>query len=281
MIKIIADTLSCIPPAEAHDLGIAYVPQIIQFGADESYRDDSEIDSATFLKKLRLASSLPQTAAPPPALYTHIYEQYAAEGHTMLVICPSAQVSGTFRSAEVAAQDFPQADIRIIDTKSIASSLGQMVRLANEWASQGVDADSIVARVNEMATRDRIMFIVDTLEYLQKGGRIGKARAFVGSLLQVKPILAFHDGQTEPVEQQRTKRRAIARLCELVLETCPRSPESYISILQGDALDDAEFLAEYFKKCLGITNIPIFFLPPAILVHSGPGAVGVSYFVAR
>jgi len=281
MIKIIADTLSCIPPTEAQALGISYLPQIIQFGANESYRDDSEIDSATFLKKLRLAPTLPQTAAPPPALYTPIYEQYAAQGHTMIVVCPSAQVSGTFRSAEVAAQDFPKADIRIIDTKSIASGLGQMVRLVNQWASQGIDADTIVDRINEMATRNRIMFIVDTLEYLQKGGRIGKARAFVGSLLQVKPILAFHDGQTEPVEQHLTKRRAIARLCELVLETCPRNPESYISILQGDAEDDAEFLAEYFKKYLGVANIPIFFLPPAILVHSGPGAVGVSYFVSK
>jgi DegV family protein with EDD domain len=281
MIKIIADTLSCISPEEARNLGIAYIPQIIQFGASESYRDDSEIDSATFLKKLRVAPTLPQTAAPPPALYTPIYERYAAEGHTILVICPSAAVSGTFRSAEVAAQDFPGADIRIIDTKSIASGLGQMVRKANEWVLQGLDVDTIVARINEMATRERIMFIVDTLEYLQKGGRIGKARALFGSLLQVKPILAFRDGQTEPVEQQRTKRRAIARLCELVLDTCPRSPESYISILQGDALEDAEYLADYFKKCLGITEIPIFFLPPAILVHSGPGAVGVSYFVAK
>jgi DegV family protein with EDD domain len=281
MIKIIADTLSCIPPEEARSLGIDYIPQIIQFGANESYRDDSEIDSATFLKKLRLASTLPQTAAPPPALYTPLYERYAAEGHTIVVICPSAQVSGTFRSAEVAAQDFPNADIRIVDTKSIASGLGQMVRKALEWIQQGVDADTLIANINEMAARERIMFLVDTLEYLQKGGRIGKARALFGSILQVKPILAFRDGQTEPVEQQRTKRRAVARLCELVLETCPRSPDSYISILQGDALDDAEYLAEYFQNCLGIKNIPIFFLPPAILVHSGPGAVGVSYFVAK
>lgn len=281
MVKIIADTLSCIPPEEAHRLGIAYLPQIIQFGANESYRDDTEIDSATFLKKLRVAPTLPQTAAPPPALYTPIFERFTNEGHTILVISPSAQVSGTFRSAEVAAQDFPNADIRIIDTKSIASGLGQMVLKAQQWANEGVDADTIEARVKEMANRERIFFMVDTLEYLQKGGRIGKAKALFGSLLQVKPILAFRDGQTEPVEQQRTKRRAMARLCEIVLDTCPRGPESNISILQGDAEEDAAFLADYFRKCLGVSEIPIYFLPPAILVHSGPGAVGVSYFVSK
>jgi len=279
MVKIIADTLSCIPLEKAHQLGIDIIPQIIEFGDNESYRDDTEIDSATFLKKLRLATTLPQTAAPPPALYTPIYERLSAEGNTILVICPSAQVSGTVRSAEVAAKEFPNADIRVIDTKSVASGLGMMVLKAYEWAQQGLDADTIIARILEMASRERIYFLVDTLEYLQKGGRIGKAQALFGSLLQVKPILAFREGHTEPVESQRTKRRAIARLCEIVLETCPHSPDSYISVMQADAEEDANYLADYFKNCLGIKDIQIFFLPPAILVHAGPGALGVSYFV--
>ena len=279
MVKIIADTLSCIPLEKAHQLGIDIIPQIIEFGDNESYCDDTEIDSATFLKKLRLATTLPHTAAPPPALYTPIYERLSAEGNTILVICPSAQVSGTVRSAEVAAKEFPNADIRVIDTKSVASGLGMMVLKAYEWAQQGLDADTIIARILEMASRERIYFLVDTLEYLQKGGRIGKAQALFGSLLQVKPILAFREGHTEPVESQRTKRRAIARLCEIVLETCPHSPDSYISVMQADAEEDANYLADYFKNCLGIKDIQIFFLPPAILVHAGPGALGVSYFV--
>jgi DegV family protein with EDD domain len=278
MIKIIADTLSCIPLEQAHQLGIDYIPQIIEFGDHESYRDDTEIDSPTFLKKLQVAPSLPHTAAPPPALYTPIFERLSAEGHTILVICPSAQMSGTVRSAEVAAKDFPNADIRVIDTKSVASGLGVLVLKAHEWAQQGLDADTITTRILEMASRERIFFLVDTLEYLQKGGRIGKAQALFGSLLQVKPILTIKDGHTEPVESQRTKRRAQARLCELVLETCPRSPNSHISVMHAAAPEDANFFVDYFKQALGINDIPIFFLPPAILVHAGPGAVGVSYF---
>jgi len=197
------------------------------------------------------------------------------------VICPTGQLSGTVRSAQVAAMDFPNADIRVVDTLSIASGLGRIVLFANEWAKQGLDADTIVARVQEMASRVRILFLVDTLEYLQKGGRIGKAAAFLGSLLQMKPILAFQDGHIEPVEKQRTNRRATARLCELVLENCPRGPESYISVLHGGAEEEAKYLVDYFKNCLGIDDIPIYYVPAAILVYSGPGVVGVSYFTSH
>jgi len=280
MIKIVADTLSCISLEKAHDLGIEYLPQIIEFGDNESYRDDTEIDSVTFLKKLRAATNLPHTAAPPPALYTPIYERLLAQGHTILVICPSGEVSGTVRSAEVAAKDFPGADIRVINTKSIGSGLGVLVLKALEWAEQGLDADAITAKVLEMASREKIYFLVNTLEYLQKGGRIGKAQALVGSLLQVKPILTIKDGHTEPVESQRTKRRAMARICELVEQTCPTNSDAHISVMQGDAIDDANYLVDYFKKYLRIPDIPVFFIPPAILVHAGPGAVAVSYFTS-
>jgi len=118
MIKIVADTTSGISPEKARELGIAYIPQIIIFG-DEAYRDDTEIDNVTFLQKLRSSPVLPKTAAPQPPLYTPIFEEYGKPGNTIIVICPSAEVSGTVRSATVAAQDFPGADIRILDTKTI------------------------------------------------------------------------------------------------------------------------------------------------------------------
>ncbi len=277
MIKIIADTLSCISVEKAKELGVDLIPQIIEF-TDKSYRDDTEIDSATFLKKLRASTSLPKTAAPPPALYGPLFQQYAEQGDTVLVICPSGQVSGTVRSAQVAAQDFLQADIRVIDTLSIGPGLGVLVKMALDWVKQGVDADTIQARVIEMAGRERIYFMVDTLEYLQRGGRIGKAQALVGSLLQVKPILTIKNGHTESLESQRTKRKAIARVCELVHNECPFGPEGHLSLMQGDAEEDAGLLAEEFKHSMGLTEVPIYFLPPAILVHAGPGALGISFF---
>jgi DegV family protein with EDD domain len=211
-------------------------------------------------------------------LYEPLFRKYSQEGHTVLVICPSAQVSGTVRSAQVAAKEFPNADIRVIDTKSIGAGLGTLVQAAVKWANQGLSADNVEKKVLEMAAREKIYFVVDTLEYLQRGGRIGKAQALFGSLLQVKPILAFRDGHTEPVESQRTKRRAMSRIVELVLADCPKGSESYLCLMEGDAMADAQALEKEFKQNLGIGSVPIFFLPPAILVHAGPGAIGISYF---
>lgn len=281
MIQIIADTLSNISPTEAKDLGVEYIPQIIVFG-EETYRDDTEMDPVTFMKRLRTSQMLPKTAAPPPALYTPIFDKHAAQGDTMIVVAPAAEMSGTFRSATVAAQDFPGADIRIVDTKLIAGGLGAVVKQAVKWANAGLEPGVVIEKIEEMSARHRVYFVVDTLEYLFRGGRIGAAKALFGSLLQVKPILTLKDGHTEAFESQRTAKRARARLKEVVLSDCPRDPDAHLCVMHGDAEDLALSIAAELGGILGIpvTDIPIYDLTPAILVHSGPGVIGVSYFVA-
>ncbi len=279
MIKIIADTVSCISLEKAKALDITMIPQIVEFG-EESFRDDTEIDGPAFLKKLRESTNLPKTSAPPPALYEPYFRKAMETGDTVIVVCPSAEVSGTVRSAQVAAQDFPGADIRVVDTKSVAAGLGTLVETAVKWVKEGLDADTIERGLVEMGACSRIYFLVDTLEYLQRGGRIGKARALFGSLLQMKPILAFKDGHIEPVESQRTKRKAMARLVELTLMECPKGETSHIKLMHGNAEADAAILNEELQKALGVGQIDLYFLPPAILVHSGPGALGISFFKA-
>lgn len=281
MIKIIADTLSCISPAEARELGIYYLPQIVVFG-ENSYRDDTEMDPISFLKRLKSSPVMPKTAAPPPALYEPIFRELSAEGHTMIVIAPTAEMSGTYRSACVAAQDFPDADIRVIDTKIIAGGMGAVVKQALKWAAEGVDADTLVEKIIEMSSRMRIYFLVDTLEFLYRGGRIGAAKALFGSLLQVKPILTIQQGHTDVFESQRTHKRALARLKEIVLTDCPRNPEAHLGLMHGDAEDLARSVAAEFSAELGVPveDIPIYDLTPAILTHSGPGVLGISYFTA-
>jgi DegV family protein with EDD domain len=280
MIKIITDTTSGLPldVARAHDIPV--LPQIIIFG-EETYRDDTEMDTRMFLQKLRASPTLPKTAAPPPALYNPIFEQLLAEGYrTIICLHPSSELSGTVRSALTAAQDFPGADIRVVDTRTIAAPLATVVLLAARWAREGVDADTIIARVQDTLARQRVYFVVDTLEYLHRGGRIGGAQALLGGLLQVKPILTLQDGRVEPFEQQRTQKRALARLRELVLGECPRTPESYLAVMHADAEATARELAADFSAQLGIPDIPIYELPPAIVTHAGPGVLAVSYFVA-
>jgi len=278
MITIFADTTSSIPPKEASRLGIQYLPQIIIFGND-SYRDDTEIDAATFIKKLQSSSALPKTAAPPPALYVPLYEKYASAGNTVIVLCPSAKVSGTIRSAEVAAQDFAGSDIRIIDTLSIGASLAMIVKQAKKWVDEGLDADTVVVHIQNLISREHNIFVVDTLEYLYKGGRIGGAKMLFGSVLQIKPLLSLIKGQTEAVESQRTKKRAIARLKEIILTESPHDNDALLCIQHGSAESEAKEIAEELRNSMGLTEVPVFELPPAFLVHTGPGVIGACYFV--
>ncbi len=278
MTHIIADTLSCLSLEEAEQLGIDYLPQIIIFG-DESYRDDTEMDSWSFIDRLKASSQLPKTSAPYPYLYIPYFEKYKSDEETILVICPSQKVSGTVRSAETAAADFPDLDIRIIDTALIGAALGSVVRKAVEWTNAGLPADVVVKQIIEMSKRNRTYFLVDTLEYLHKGGRIGTAKAMVGSMLQMKPILAFRQGQVESASTERTRKKALANFIHLALQECPNGRESYLAVQHGGVPDQAQSLALTLGKQLDIQDIPLTFLPPAILVHGGPGVLGISFFV--
>jgi DegV family protein with EDD domain len=279
MVRIVADTTCGLSRDIFTALGIPLIPQIVCFGED-SYCDDTELDTDTFLRKLKASKELPKTAAPPPQLYFPIFERAIKDEVDVMVVAPSAKVSGTVRSAEVAAQDFPKLKMKVVDTMTIAGNLGSLVLMAHSLARQGMELAEIEKHINELIPRGRIYFLVNTLEYLQKGGRLGGAKALVGELLQVKPILCVRNGQVEPFEQQRTKKRALARLVEIIEEQCPKSREAHLCVMQADAHDEAETLAIDLKRRMDLTQIPIYELPPAIVVHAGPGAMAVGFFEA-
>ena len=239
------------------------------------------MDARAFIQRLRSSSTLPKTAAPPPALYSPIFQELSANGDTMIILCPSADVSGTYRNVSMAAKEFPDADIRIIDTRLVAGGLGAVVKEAIQWVNQGLSADAVIENIREMLKRERVYYVLDTLEYLYKGGRIGAAKALFGSLLQVKPILTFNDGHIEPCESQRTHKRAVAKLKEIVLADCPHDSSAHLCVMHGDAEEEAVQLAAEFSALLNIplADIPVYDLPPAILVHAGPGIIGAGFYV--
>ncbi len=277
MVKIIADTTCGLPLEELAAMGVDVIPQIIIFD-EQSYRDDNEIDTPTFLTKLQESKELPKTAAPPPSLYEPLYRKYAAEGHSIVVPTPSAEVSGTFRSAQVAAEMVPEADVHILDTRTVAGGLGVLVKKAKAWADEGMAPEKITEALKSLAEREVVYFLVDTLEYLHKGGRIGNASYLIGSVLQMKPILSIEDGKVTAVEKQRTSAKALNRIKELVFEECPKNNASYITVSHCGGQERAQQLVADFSEALGIDNIPIYLLPPAIVVHGGPGVIEVSFF---
>ena len=278
MTIIVADTTCGLPHELLEKRGIPVIPQVVMFG-EESYHDDKEFDTTVFLQKLKASPTLPKTAAPEPPLYYPIFEDAKKKGESVVVVAPTSKASGTVRSAETAAQEFPGLDVRVVDTLTVSCNLGSMVLVADDMAKAGESADEIVAKLSDMIPRGRLYFVVDTLEYLAKGGRIGGAKKLLAELLEIKPILQVKDGQVEPFEQQRTKKRALARLVEVVTEQCKGGDEAHLCVLQVAAEKEAESLVQELKAKVFVSDIPIYRLPPAIVVHAGPKAMGVGFFL--
>jgi DegV family protein with EDD domain len=278
MTIIVADTTCGLPRSLLAQRGIPLIPQVVIFG-EETFHDDKDLDTAAFLQKLKAAKELPKTAAPEPPLYYSVFKEAGKRGESVVVLAPTGKASGTVRSAEAAALEFPGLDVRVVDTQTISCNLGSLVLLADDMAKAGASADEITAKINEMIPRGRIYFLVDTLEYLAKGGRIGGAKRLLAELLEIKPILQVRDGQVEAFEQQRTKKRALARLVEVVAEECAGGESAHLCVIQVEAEEEAEALAAELKSKVDVPNIPIYELPPAIVVHAGPRAMGVGFFV--
>jgi len=278
MTIIVADTTCGLPRDLIAQRGIFLIPQIVMFGED-SFHDDKEMDTATFLQKLKASKTLPKTSAPEPPLYFPIFKQAQEDGESVIVVAPTSKASGTVRSAQTAALEFPKVDIRVVDTLTISCNLASLVLVADNMAKAGESADKIVAKLNDMIPRGKLYFLVDTLEYLAKGGRIGGAKRLLAELLEIKPILQMKNGQVESFEQLRTKKRALARLIEVVTEQCRGGESAHLCVVQAEAEREAESLVVELKSRIDVLQIPIYELPPAIVVHAGPRAMGVGFFV--
>lgn len=277
MVHIITDTTACLSTAVAAQYRIPIIPQVVNFGS-ESFLEGINLDNTEFMRRLQASKDLPKTAAPPTEYFIKEFTRLGPTGEPILCIHPSAEVSGTIRSATIAAQDFPDLDIRIIDTRVISTPLGSIVECAAEWAAQGMSADEIVDRVQDMARRCKVYFLVATLDYLARGGRIGGASALLGSVLQIKPILYLIDGKIDVYEKDRTFKRALARLKEIVVEQIAHNGNGRITVMHAASPEEGLGLARDLSTLTGQKEIPISDVPPAIVTHAGPGIIGVGFF---
>jgi DegV family protein with EDD domain len=253
------------------------VPLTVLMG-DQQYRDGIDITSAEFYKRLPGLSKLPTTSQPSPGLFLKAYEKAVNAGMAVISIHLSAKLSGTYANAVVAARNFPEGQVRVFDTQEVSAGIAFFVWTAVEMARAGKDIDEIEAEMIRMRDLVKIIAVVDTLEYLHKGGRIGGLRNFLGSLLSVKPILQLKDGEVQPLEQVRTRNKALQRVAEL---TKAMGKIDRLAILHGadpaGANTLADLIAPYFPK----EKMYISEIGPVIGTHAGPGAVGVGIQKAR
>jgi DegV family protein with EDD domain len=283
MVHILTDTTSGLSPEVADRYDIPVIPQVIHFG-QESYLECQEMDGDEFVERLVASRSLPKTSAPPPELFSPHLARFAQDGEPILCIHPSSKVSGTVRSATVARKTFPGADIRIMDTLAVGAPLGRMVLLAAQWGTEGASAEEIWQRLEEMIPRVRIYFTVDTLEYLQRGGRIGAAKALLGTVLRIRPVLTWREGEVHPHVSERTTKRALERLVRLACEEAPRDRDPMFSVMHAAAPQVAQEIADRLRTEFGTVrkskelDIWVTDLVPAIITHAGPGAIAVGFF---
>jgi DegV family protein with EDD domain len=279
MIRLVTDTTAVLSREFAAQHDLVVIPQVIRFGND-SYLEGIEMDEPEFLRRLVASTVLPGTAAPPPGLFNDTFRQAAETGDTIIAIHPSSDVSGTVPSAFTAKSLYPEADIRIVDMRTVGGCLAEAVRLAVEWRDAGRTADRIVADLQALVPRARTYFVVATLEYLHKNGRIGGASKLLGSMLQIKPLLHVVNGRVEAFDKVRTHHKALERLKEVVFAECPRSPASRLCVMHADAPSEANQLRDDLCAELGVCDIPLYSMGPAITTHAGPGTLAVGFYTA-
>ncbi|NJN97213.1 MAG: DegV family protein [Anaerolineales bacterium] len=277
MISVVTDSTSYIPSDLLRQHQITVVPLKVLFGA-ETYDEISGLSNADFYRRLATTSDFPTTSQPASGEFRQAFQQILQRDPTaqILVLTISSRLSGTYSAAVTAAEGLPEAAITVFDSLSAAMGLGLMALTATEMAAAGHSLPSILSRLEQMRRDTHIVLVVDTLEYLKRGGRIGTAAAFLGTLLNTKPILAVVEGKLQPLDRVRTKKRALERLfveLESKLIT-PRQPLQ-AGVMHIAAEAEMDSMAALLRDRFNITRLYTSELGPVIGAHLGPGALGV------
>lgn len=280
MIRIVTDSTVDIPISQLEELGITIVPLTVFFG-DESYLDNVELDNARFYEKLQSSKELPRTSQPSPAAFQEAYTRLVQQGTDgILSVHLSSKLSGTYQSACTARDTLPdeikKVPIEVIDSRSISIGMGYAIKCAAQEARAGKNLEEIKSQLLNRLTRTRILAVLDTLEWVRRGGRIGRARALLGNMLSVKPILSLKDGEVIPVEQPRTRSKAYARVAQLFSEM---GPLENIYIAESNE-EVGQQLAEALKPVYD-KKIERYKLGGVLGTHTGPGTVAISVVTAH
>lgn len=276
-IAIVTDSTADISPSRAEELGITVIPLTVNFGMQQ-YLDGEEISSEEFYPRLAASSSLPTTSQPSPAEFKAVYERLLQDHDSIISIHISSGLSGTISSA-LTAKELVAGDIHIIDSESISLGIGLIVLEAVEMVQQGLPAAEIVAQLERIRKQTEVMFTLDTLEYLHKGGRIGKVSAIMGALLNIKPVVRVVDGIYIPVGKVRRQEQALQEMVNQFQALAAGKTVKRVVVAHGAAPAAAKQLAEKLKQAFAIDIDMVSQVGPVIGVHTGPGTVGAAMLI--
>jgi DegV family protein with EDD domain len=273
-VRIVVDSTADIPPARAERLGITVVPETVLFG-DQAYLDGVDLDGPGFYQKLATSPVMPTTSAPSPGLFEAAYRRLVGHGASgILSLHIASSLSATCTAARTAAAVITAESgvpIEIVDSGSVSAGFGLPAELVVEFAREGRSLAEVKAHAERLCGRTHVFAVLETLEYLQRGGRIGRARALMGTLLNLKPLLAVEAGQVVPLENVRTRAKAYERLGELVGQL---GRLEALAVVETDPAVAEQLQAVLRQVWAG--PIETFTLGPVVGTHAGPGAAGVA-----
>lgn len=272
-VRIVTDSGADLPEELAKELGITVVPIYVRFG-EEVYRDRVTISEDEFYERLTHDPVHPNTTQPGPQDFLEAYQESSADADGIVSIHISGKLSGTVNSA-VMARDMlgGECPVEVVDSETLSMSLGLIVIAAAEMAKAGESMDKIVEWVKQAIPKSSLLFLLDTLEYLKRGGRIGRAKAMLGSILNVKPMLTVKDGVLEPAGQVRTRAKGMDKLIEYVKNA---GNIQDLAIVYNTTPDEAQALAERIGSVFDREKIRTARLGPGLGTHGGPGAMVVA-----
>jgi DegV family protein with EDD domain len=277
-IQLVTDSACDLPDELIDSLGITIVPLSIRFGEEELV-DRVELSTKEFWDRVETGPYMPQTAAPSPGAFQTVFEQAAADGKDAVIcIDLSSKVSGTFQSAKTAADTLSgRIRIEVVDSLTLTMGLGLVMLEAVELVESGASVDDVVAGVKDAASRAKVFGLVDSLEFLRKGGRIGSASQLFGSLLSIKPVLEVKEGVVEVNSKQRTRTKGISYLGSTAAEA---GPLKRIALADGRS-PDIEEIADMLRKVKSEHPLEQSILGPVVGSHTGPRSMGVCFLLER
>jgi len=278
-VRIVTDSTCDLPEARRQAAGVVTVPLRLHFG-DREFRDRVDLDDSQFLERLSAAKAPPHTSQPPPGDFEAVYRALLQDPQDEVIsIHIAAALSGTVGSATVAAAAVDSKRIHVFDSRTVSLGTGFQVLAAVERAEQGESAQQILAELATMPRRTGILCLLDTLRYLQLGGRIGKVQAMVGSALSIKPLISLgEDGAVVPIGRVRSRKVGIRRLSELLVEHRPLARGGVLYV--GDPAD-AEHLLRDARGTFPGMDILIQHASPVIGSHCGPGTIAYCYLESK
>ena len=276
-VAIVTDSTTYLPKELTKGYEIHIVPSLVIWGG-EQLRDGFDIQPAEFYKRLSGAKEMPSTSQPSPAAFKETYEDLISKGFKdILSVHISEKLSRTIASAELAKDLVTGANIEIVDGRSASMGTGWPLMEAAKAAKAGSSLKECAEIFKKAGQHTGVILMVDTLEFLHRGGRIGGAARFLGTALNLKPILEIRDGALEPIERVRTKGKAIERMVELAEEKIAGRSPVYLAVLHANVAEDAKALLAQASKRMKPVETALADVSPAVGTHTGPGTLGIAF----